>query len=41
MKNYYVIEGIHKDPNQIETIFKETEKKQGPFGEKESNLENY
>ena len=37
MKNYYVIEGVHKDPNQIETILKETEKKYGPFEEKEAN----
>jgi|TARA_B110000196_G_scaffold62552_1_gene52198 hypothetical protein len=37
MKNFYVIEGTHKDPNQIETILKETEKKHGPFEEKEAN----
>jgi len=37
MKNFYVIEGSHKDPNQIETILKETEKKHGPFEEKEAN----
>jgi len=37
MKNYYVIEGVHKDPNQIETILKETEKKHGPFEEQEAN----
>ena len=37
MKNYYVIEGVHKDPNQIETILKETEKKYGPFEEREAN----
>ena len=37
MKNFYVIEGVHKDPNQIETILKETEKKYGPFEEKEAN----
>ena len=34
MKNFYVIEGTHKDPNQIETILKETEKKHGPFEKK-------
>ena len=37
MKNFYVIEGTHKDPNQIETILKETEKKHGPFEKKEAN----
>ena len=37
MKNFYVIEGVHKDPNQIETLLKETEKKYGPFEEKEAN----
>ncbi len=37
MKNFYVIEGVHKDPNQIETILKETEKKYGPFDEQEAN----
>ena len=37
MKNFYVIEGTHKDPNQIETILKETKKKHGPFEEKEAN----
>ena len=37
MKNFYVIEGVHKDPNQIETILKETEKKHGPFEELEAN----
>jgi hypothetical protein len=37
MKNFFVIEGMHKDPNQIETILKETEKKYGPFEEQEAN----
>ena len=37
MKNYYVVEGVHKDPNQIETILKETEKKYGPFEKLEAN----
>ena len=27
MKNFYVIEGEHKNPNLIETILKDTEKK--------------
>ena len=40
MKNYYVIEGVHTDPNQIETILKKTEKKYGPFEEKEANQPN-
>jgi len=26
MKNFYVIEGEHKNPNLIETILKDTEK---------------
>ena len=37
MKNFYVIEGVHKDPNKIETLSKETEKKYGPFEEKEAD----
>ena len=37
MKKFYVIEGIHKNPNQIETILKETKKKHNPFLEKEAN----
>ena len=37
MKNYYVIEGVHKYPNLIETILKETKRKHGPFEEKEAN----
>jgi hypothetical protein len=37
MKNFYVIEGEHTDPNQIKTILKETEKKHGPFKEKEAD----
>ena len=37
MKNFYVIEGEHTDPNQIDTILKNTEKKHGPFEEKEAD----
>ena len=37
MKNFYVIEGEHTDPNQIETILKDTKKKHGPFEEQEAN----
>ena len=37
MKNYYVIEGKHTNPNEIETILKNTEKKYGPFEEQEAN----
>ena len=37
MKNFYVVTGIHKDPNKIETIIKDTEKKFGPFEEIEAN----
>ena len=31
MKNFYVIEGEHTNPNEIETILKNTEKKYGRF----------
>ena len=37
MKNFYVIEGEHTNPNKIETILKNTEKKHGPFEEQEAN----
>ena len=37
MKNFYVIEGEHTNPNLIETILKNTEKKYGPFEEQEAN----
>ncbi len=37
MKNFYVIEGEHTNPNLIETILKDTEKKHGPFEEQEAN----
>ena len=37
MKNFYVIEGVHTDPNQIETIIKESKKKYGPFEKEEAN----
>ena len=37
MKNFYVISGIHKDPNKIETIIKSVEKRFGPFEEIEAN----
>ena len=37
MKNFYVISGIHKDPNKIETIVKSVEKIFGPFEEIEAN----
>ena len=37
MKNFYVIEGEHTDPNQIETILIDTKKKHGPFEEQEAN----
>ena len=36
MKNFYVIEGEHTNPNEIETILKNTEKKHGPFEEQEA-----
>ena len=37
MKNFYVISGIHKNPNKIETIVKSVEKRFGPFEEIEAN----
>ncbi len=37
MKNFYVISGIHKDPNKIETIVKSVEKRFRPFEEIEAN----
>ena len=37
MKNFYVIEGEHANPNEIQTILKETKKKFGPFEEVEAN----
>ena len=37
MKNFYVIEGEHTNPNQIETILNESKKKHGPFEEQEAN----
>ena len=36
MKNFYVLEGEHTDPNEIKTILKNTKKKHGPFEEKEA-----
>ena len=35
MINYVVIEGSHKDPNEINTINELTKKKYGPFSKKE------
>ena len=37
MKNFYVIEGEHTNPNEIATILKNTEKKYGPVEEQEAN----
>ena len=37
MKKFYVIEGEHTNPNDIETILKSTKKKYGPFEELEAN----
>jgi hypothetical protein len=37
MKNFYVIEGEHTDPNKIATILKNSKKKHGPFEEQEAN----
>ena len=35
MISYNVNEGSHKDPNEINTIDKQTKKEYGPFSEKE------
>ena len=35
--NYIVIEGTHKNPNDIKTIDKTTEKIYGPFTESKAN----
>ena len=37
MKNFYVIEGEHTNPNEIEKILKNTKKKHGTFEEQEAN----
>ena len=37
MKNFYVIEGEHTNPNEIKTLLKGTKKKHGPFEEQEAN----
>ena len=37
MKKFYVITGIHKDPNKIESIIKSSKKSFGPFEEIEAN----
>jgi len=34
MINYIVIEGIHKNPNEIETISIDSRKQYGPFNNK-------
>ena len=34
MINYIVIEGTHKNPNEIETISKDSKKQHGPFNNK-------
>ena len=33
MKNFFVIEGEHSNPNQIETMLEDTKKKHGPYEE--------
>ena len=35
MINYTVIEGLHKNPNEIKTINKKTKKEYGPFIKKD------
>ena len=34
MINYIVVEGLHKNPNEMNTINKETKKEYGPFTDK-------
>ena len=34
MINYIVIEGSHKNPNEISSIYKKTKKEYGPFTSK-------
>jgi len=34
---YYVIEGTHKDPNDIKTLDPTTKKEHGPMDENEAN----
>ena len=34
MINYIVIEGLHKNPNEMSTIDKKTKKEYGPFTDK-------
>ena len=35
MINYTVIEGSHKNPNEIKTIIQKTKKEYGPFNQKD------
>jgi hypothetical protein len=35
MVNYTVVEGLHKNPNEIKTINKKTQKEYGPFTRKD------
>jgi len=35
--NYYVIEGTHKDPNDMSTLETESKKEYGPMTEQEAN----
>ena len=37
MKNYIVIEGSHKNPNDISTIIKESKKEHGPFSKEKAD----
>ena len=34
---YKVIEGIHKDPNDIDTLEEDSKKEYGPMGKKEAD----
>ena len=35
MNNYTVVEGLHKNPNEIKTIINQTKKEYGPFKKRE------
>ena len=35
---YMVIEGVHKDPNKMDTMDKRTKKQYGPMSKKEADI---
>ena len=40
MINYTVVEGLHKNPNEIKTINDQTKKEHGPFKKREEFLDD-